>query len=138
MSKRIRHLMIGTDAMDCYVRLAIDLDVMTQEQATEINNFFVDARHRLARANGDVIVAVAMLAAPILIHALISGHNKAGALNVLDSQDEGWPEQTGINLVEWEVPEIDSESVDVFEDGIAHPDAKGKLEAAHRAQAGGR
>lgn len=126
MSKQIRYLMVGTDAMDCYVRLAIDLDVMTQEQATEINNFFSDARHRLARAKGDVVVAVAMLAAPILIHALISGHNKAGALSVLDNQCEGWPEQIGINLVDWEVPEIDSESVDVFND-----------ETRTRAQAGG-
>lgn len=114
MSTRI--LMVGTDPVDCYVRLAIDLDVMTPEVAAEIHEFHRNASARLQQANGDVVVAVALLAAPILLAALIEGYNSKGALDVLHGLDEGWPEKTGITIVESEEPDLSWETMTVFDD----------------------
>lgn len=111
-----RTLMVGTDAVDCYVRLAIDLDVMTAEVAAEIHEFHRDAAARLQQANGDVVVAVALLAAPILLAALIEGYNRVDAALILEGQEEGWPEKTGITITEWEVPELSWETMSVFDD----------------------
>lgn len=72
---------------DWEVVLEVDLDQLTVERATEINEFWSGDDDRLDDADGDVVRAVIKLAAERFIYALL----EYGGLIVCDGeQSAGW------------------------------------------------
>jgi len=107
---------------DISVTLDIDLDVLTPELATMINNFWGDAEYVLSAADGYVIEAVARRAASVFINAAFEGCSNEEAQTSLD-ESEGWPPagESGIRLVAFDIPDtcadqLDLRSVDTVED----------------------
>lgn len=109
--KKIYQIAAG---FDVELTLEVDLEKMTSEIATEINNFWSGSEDVLAASNGDVIEAAIRRAAPILIHAAIDGWNAIGMINQFNYL-EGWPDvdQLGIRVLSFQIPDIDAVSLDV-------------------------
>lgn len=93
------------------VVLEVDLDILTPEMATEINEFWSDAKYRLNKENGDVVRAVIRMAAGRFIYALleigggvVTGESDA-AMWTRDAlyEQEGWGDQCGIKLISADV-----------------------------------
>lgn len=110
--KKIYEISAG---FDIELTLEVDLDKLTPELATEINNFWSGSDDVLAAANGDVIEAAVRRAAPILIHAALDGWNANGMISQFENR-EGWPDvdQIGIRVLSFQIPDIDAYSLDVF------------------------
>lgn len=100
------------DGMDLSLTLEIDTSIMTPELASDVNGFFVGASDILESADGDVIQAVARRAAPAIWATLLDGYIPEYALEQL-GQSEGWPEKHGIRVIDYDVPAMDPEFLDV-------------------------
>lgn len=99
---------------DITIDVEVDLEKLTPALALEINNFWSGADDVLRRSGGDIIVAATRRAAPYFIGALLEGLNKVGAQANLDESEE-WPDNHGITLIDFEVPEFSAYDVDVEE-----------------------
>jgi hypothetical protein len=99
---------------DISITVEVDLDKLTPELAAEINSFWSGSKDILAKSNGDIIVAAVRRSAPYLISPLLEGYNELGAQDRLD-ESEGWPENHGIKLIDFEIPEFGAYDVDVTE-----------------------
>jgi hypothetical protein len=99
---------------DIGITLRIDTSVMTEALATEVNNFWSGSAEVLAAADGDVIQAVARRTAPFLIRVLLDGMNEDYAVRELGEQ-EGWPVDCGIELVDFVIPNFSATELDVEE-----------------------
>jgi hypothetical protein len=60
-----------TNDDDCEVTVEVDLDKLTQERATEINDFWGNPGRRVAKAGGSVIHAVVRMFALESIYAML-------------------------------------------------------------------
>lgn len=98
--------------MDISITLQVNTDVMTGEVAAEVNAFWSGADAVLEAAEGDVIEAVARRAAPRLIHSLVDGWTKKHAVERL-SDEEGWPSDHGITIIDFDLPDWDAENLEV-------------------------
>ena len=109
--KKIYEISVGPDIE---LTLEVDLDKLTPELATEINNFWSGSDDVMSASNGDVIEAAVRRAAPILIHAALDGWNANGMINQFENR-EGWPDvdQLGIRVLSFQIPDIDAYSLDV-------------------------
>lgn len=56
---------------DWSITLEVDLDILTEERATEINEFWSDADYRLGEEDGDVVRAVIRMAARRFVFAFL-------------------------------------------------------------------
>jgi len=103
-------------AMDVAVTLEIDLDVMTPEVATEINNFWGGADDVLDAADGDIVQAAARRAASRLLWLLLDANDADDAMAEFN-QLEGWPPNGahGIRIVDFELPTIGAVELDCYE-----------------------
>lgn len=108
MSKAFKFLA----GMDISITLSVDTDVMTSEMAAEINAFWSGADEVLEAADGDVIEAVARRAAPRLIHSLVEGWTQKHAVELL-SDEEGWPSNHGITIIDFDLPDWSAENLEV-------------------------
>lgn len=83
---------------DWDLTLEVDLDVLTEERAREINQFWSGDEDRLSDADDDVIRAVVKLAAERFVYALlrigggiVDGDEQAAIWTLQDLHDEeGW------------------------------------------------
>lgn len=107
----IRKFKISADENN--VVLAVDMAVLTQELAAEINNFWGSPSARLAEQDGDVVLTVVRLFGSEAIGSLLeeggaqfgessAAMSKYWTEKVLELQGEGWPsaEGLGIRIVE--------------------------------------
>ena len=99
--------------LDVSITLDIDTSVMTEEMAAEVNAFWHGKEEVLRAAGGDVIQAVARRAAIPLLHTLLSGCNKRFVVVQTFADREGWPQPTGISVVDYEIPELDACSLEL-------------------------
>lgn len=72
---------------DWSITLEVDLDILTVERATEINEFWSDADYRLRQTNGDVVLAVIKMAAVRFIYAFLE---IGGACVTKDEGGNNW------------------------------------------------
>lgn len=72
---------------DWQLTLEVDLDILTVERATEINEFWSDADYRLSKANGDVVRAVIKMAAGSFVYAFLE---IGGACVTKDEGGNNW------------------------------------------------
>lgn len=100
--------------LDISITVEVDLDKLTPELAAEINGFWSGAKDVLKKSHGDIIIAAVRRAAPYLISPLLEGYNEIGAQERLD-ESEGWPENHGIKLIDFEIPEFGACDVDVID-----------------------
>lgn len=111
MSK-YRHFRVASKSGEHFVELAIDVEVLTQGHAEEINSRWNNADQRLKQVNGDAVLAVAqMFGALVINHARYIGGwsfmqrpfapGLAVAQQVIDSEGDGWPDaqELGIAVV---------------------------------------
>lgn len=87
---------------DIEITLTVDFDILTIENATEINAFWIDANERLALCEGDVRAAVVRLAARFAIVTAISEWADEEVINRALYDAEGWGDYdyNGIRIVE--------------------------------------
>lgn len=120
--------------MDMSVTIEVDLDVLTVDMATAIDEFWAEADEVLAEINGfgaaaddvlgasdgDVIVAATRRAATRLLSTLIDGYTGEWAVTQL-CESEGWPpkEQLGMRVVDFELPDLRSAALKFTEIGSA-------------------
>lgn len=81
---------LGDSWKDWQLTLEVDLDILTEERATEINEFWSGDDDRLRDADGDVIRAVIKLAAERLVFALL---RVSGGIVFGDEQAAIWTKQ---------------------------------------------
>jgi len=81
---------LSDDWKDWSITLEVDLDILTTERATEINEFWSGDDDRLDDADGDVIRAVVRLAAARLVFAML---RVAGATVTSEDQAAIWTKQ---------------------------------------------
>ncbi|SFQ51725.1 DUF2528 family protein, partial [Ectopseudomonas toyotomiensis] len=62
---------LSDDWKDWSITLEVDLDILTTERATEINEFWSSHDDRLSDADGDVIRALVKLAAERFVFAFL-------------------------------------------------------------------
>jgi hypothetical protein len=99
--------------LDVSITLDVDTSVMTDEMATEVNAFWYGKENVLSASGGDVTQAVARRAAIPLLQTLLDGCNKHFAVFQTFEDKEGWPQPTGISLVDYEIPELDACSLEL-------------------------
>lgn len=98
------------NADDVEIKVEVDASILTPELATEINEFYSDYDSRLARSDNDPVKAVLLFAFPMLFNALCNGWNEVGAAKRF-AEIEGVPEEHGITIVEYIIPEFDYATV---------------------------
>jgi len=104
-----------SSGFDLTITLDIDTDVMTPDIAQEVSTFWISKDEVSEASDGDVFEAVARYAAGSLLMSLLSGWNSPEiALKEL-SESEGWPEQHGITIVDYDLPTFDASALDVDE-----------------------
>lgn len=98
------------------VTVEVDLDLLTNQLAEEINNFWACADEVLAAAAGEIVLAAVRRAGPYLIGAVLEGKTIEGAQAELD-EAEGWPTQGkhGIKIIDFEVPAMGSADLELQE-----------------------
>lgn len=115
MSAGFRVITVGTNRDDCHALLRIDRSKMTDEVAREIVGFLAHPEMLMHIAEGDLIRAVAMLAAPILLTESINGSTLDAAAETLGCT-EGWPSDHGIVFDGAETPLMQAECMEVYSD----------------------
>lgn len=111
--------MIRRFQIDCGFDLSITLDIdttiVTQEHADSVATFWSSA-DEVADVSADTYEATARYAGCALLNYLMAGNNTYGALSELH-EDEGWcwPGEFGINIVDHDLPDLSSESVECKE-----------------------
>lgn len=109
----IKKFRVGELLSDTYVVLEVDLDVLTEELAAQINNFVSGNDDRLEREDGDVIrTAIRMFGhyaircfladGGIYLDGPIGQENLRATKDVLDFLDEGWPDFEALGIVIFE------------------------------------
>lgn len=113
---------------DAEITLQVDHDVLTQDLATEINQFWSSAADRLDQEDGDVVHAVIRLFGSAAIqHFMADGGTSFGPYAngdshctqaVIDEQGEGWPDCAGIGILitSAEVPAVGYDDVTLVAD----------------------
>lgn len=107
---------------DAEITLQVNHDVLTQELATEINQFWSGADDRLDQEDGDVVRAVIRLfGAQAIRYFMAEGGASFSPLEpdrywtdeVLKEQAEGWPDCDGLGILitEAEVPVVGYDDV---------------------------
>lgn len=110
-----RRFVISSD-FDCCIKIDVDTLVMTPVLAEEIDSFF-SGREVLEASNGDHVQAVVRRAARQFFYFLLEGFNELGAESCLGEQ-EGWPKQHGLRIVDFQIPEFDLTDFDVTEEAV--------------------
>jgi hypothetical protein len=102
--------------LDVCVTLEVDLDVMTPELATEINNFWAGAADVLTAAGDDIIQAAARRAASRILWLLLDTDDADSAMDEFNRQ-EGWPPngEHGIRIVDFDLPSMSADDLDCEE-----------------------
>ncbi len=109
----IKKFRVGEPFTDTYVVLEVDLDVLTEELAADINNFVSGNDDRLEREDGDVIrTAIRMFGHYVIRCFLADGRicqvgpigqdNIRSTQAVLDFVGEGWPDFEALGIVIFE------------------------------------
>lgn len=111
MSK-YRHFRVVSKSREHFVDLAVDVEVLTQGHAADINALWHNAEHRQQTANGDAVLAVIrMFGAHAINHARYVGgwafshrpfdQGLIFAQQVIDADGERWPDaqELGIAVV---------------------------------------
>lgn len=109
---------------DAEITLQVDHDVLTQDLATEINQFWSSAADRLDQEDGDVVRAVVRLFGSVAIHYFMAeggvhfsprGGDRHWTEAVLKEQVEGWPDCAGLGILitAAEVPAVGYDDVTV-------------------------
>jgi len=101
-----------TSGMDLELTLGIDTDVLSEELAHEINDFWAGADEILEASDNDVYQAVVRRAANPIWNELLNDWDGVWALEQL-GKSEGWPERHGITILDYELPDRDQCSLDV-------------------------
>lgn len=108
MSTTATYKVVATWFDGSEVTLQVDLDVLTKELATLINEFWSDADERLRGENGDVVRAVIRLFGSVAISYFLSRggvtfskkqDGRYWTQAVIDAQHEGWPDFDGLGIL---------------------------------------
>jgi len=101
---------------DIWVVVSIDTDIITEELAEEINNFWTSANEILDASDDDIYQAVARRASQNFFISLLNGYNEYSAHEEL-CEAEGWPPETkeGIKLISYAIPDFSAYYFDVRE-----------------------
>lgn len=99
---------------DISVTIEADTEKLTPEVAEEINSFWMGAKDVLRAANGDVTEAAVRWAASRFIRALLGGCSVQGAQAELENA-EGWPDDHGIKLLHFELPDFAADELELAE-----------------------
>lgn len=102
--------------MDAQVVIEVDLDVLTVQTATDMNDFWSSSKEVLEACDGDVILAATRRAAAQILYLLVDGEDEETAISKL-CEDEGWPpkDQLGMTILDYDIPEFATLSLIVNE-----------------------
>ena len=108
MSTTAIYKVVATWFDDAEVSLQVDLDVLTKDLATMINQFWGDSAHRVDAESGDVVRAVVRLFGCQAIRHFMEcggaifdaqGNNRDRTQEVIEAQGEGWPDFDGLGIL---------------------------------------
>lgn len=119
---------VKEDWKDYEVWLEVDHDVLTQELAELINNFWSGKKERVKAENGSVVKAVIRFAGYIVINEMLAQGGASFRKSSTEAiklwsdwlaEQEGWPGigKLGIRVVYGEVETTDFDSVELSEVG---------------------
>ncbi len=103
-----------SQGFDLSITLDIDISVLTPDIAEEVSTFWASKDEVREASEGNVYEAVARYAAGPLLRDLLDGWTPGWALEEL-SKSEGWPENHGITIIDYEVPDLSAAMWDVEE-----------------------
>ncbi|WP_295367963.1 DUF2528 family protein [uncultured Stenotrophomonas sp.] len=105
------------------VQLEIDHNILTPEQAAEINEFWTGADERLDAADDNPVLAVIKIAGAEFMGWVLDANSSYSTESMQREFDqlEGWPSPHGIRLVGWDDrPDLDSSLMQVEEIEVPH------------------